>query len=55
MFISSSDSKDERLSEFANNVELHFASSKKVEILAKTRRLLLQADFSIPQVSMVLD
>ncbi|KAL3502506.1 hypothetical protein ACH5RR_036955 [Cinchona calisaya] len=49
MFISTSDSKDERLTEFADNVEVHFASRKKVEILAKARCLLLQATFSISQ------
>lgn len=50
-FISASDSTDQRLSDFADNVEVHFASRKKTEILAKTRNLLLQCDFSIPQVS----
>lgn len=48
MFISASDNKDKRLSEFADNVEVHFASRKKVEILAKARNLLLQADFVLP-------
>ncbi|KAL1821764.1 hypothetical protein ACET3Z_016633 [Daucus carota] len=48
MFISSSDNKDERLSEFADNVEVHFASRKKVEILAKARSLLLQSDYVLP-------
>nr|GMD24522.1 centromere/kinetochore protein zw10 homolog isoform X2 [Ipomoea batatas] len=41
----SSDSKDERLSRFADNVEVHFASRKKVEILTKARNVLLQSDF----------
>lgn len=49
MFISASDKKDERLSNFAENVEVHFASRKKTEILAKTRKLLLQSDFDVPQ------
>ena len=53
MFISTSDNKDERLTEFANNVEVHFASRKKVEILAKARYMLLQAAFTIPQVSCI--
>ena len=53
MFISSSDNKDERLSEFADNVEVHFASRKKVEILAKARSLLLQSDFVLPPVSLL--
>ncbi|TXG55440.1 hypothetical protein EZV62_020696 [Acer yangbiense] len=49
MFISASDNKDERLSNFAENVEVHFASRKKTEILAKARNLLLQSDFAVPQ------
>lgn len=51
MFISASDDKDERLSKFAENVEVHFASRKKTEILANARKLLLQCDFDIPLVS----
>jgi hypothetical protein len=50
MYISSDD-KDNRLSNFAENVEVHFAFKKKTEILAKARNLLLECDFSIPQVS----
>jgi len=43
-------SNDEnRLSSFTDNVEVHFASRKKVEILAKARNLLLQSDFVLPQ------
>jgi centromere/kinetochore protein ZW10 len=48
MYISSDD-KDNRLSNFAENVEVHFAFKKKTEILAKARNLLLECDFSIPQ------
>ena len=51
MYISASDDKDNRLSNFAENVEVHFAFKKKTEILAKARNLLLECDFSIPQVS----
>lgn len=51
MFISASDNKDDRLSNFAENVEVHFASRKKTEILAKARNLLLQSDFAISHVS----
>lgn len=49
MFISASGNTDNRLSDFTDNVEVHFASRKKVEILAKARNLLLQSDFTLPQ------
>ncbi|KAH1062240.1 hypothetical protein GYH30_005313 [Glycine max] len=49
MYISESDDKDNRLSNFAENVEVHFAFKKKTEILANARNLLLECDFSIPQ------
>lgn len=49
MFIAFSGGKDERLSKFADNVEVHFASRKKVEILAKARNQLLQSDFRLPE------
>ncbi|XP_049405796.1 centromere/kinetochore protein zw10 homolog [Solanum stenotomum] len=49
-FIASSDGKDERLSKFADNVEVHFASRKKVEILAKARNQLLQSDFRLSEL-----
>ncbi|XP_062107315.1 centromere/kinetochore protein zw10 homolog isoform X3 [Humulus lupulus] len=48
-YISKSDNKDNTLSDYAENVEVHFASRKKTEILANARKLLLQCDFSIPQ------
>ncbi|PKA50644.1 Centromere/kinetochore protein zw10 like [Apostasia shenzhenica] len=41
-FLSFDDNKGERLSNFAHNVEVHFASKKKNEILAKARSILLQ-------------
>ncbi|XP_024030409.1 centromere/kinetochore protein zw10 homolog [Morus notabilis] len=48
-YISTSDDKGNRLSDFAENVEVHFASKKKMEILANARKLLLQCDFIIPK------
>ncbi|KAL1560850.1 centromere/kinetochore protein zw10 [Salvia divinorum] len=48
-FISSSNDKDHKLSNFADNVEVHFASRKKVQILARARNMLLQSNFSLPQ------
>lgn len=42
---------ERRLSTYAENVEVHFASRKKIEILAKARNLLLQCNFTVPQVS----
>ncbi|CAH8389299.1 unnamed protein product [Eruca vesicaria subsp. sativa] len=47
-FISPSDTEG-RLSKYAENVEVHFASRKKIEILAKARSLLLLCNFTIPQ------
>ncbi|KAG5396545.1 hypothetical protein IGI04_018359 [Brassica rapa subsp. trilocularis] len=47
-FIPPSDAEG-RLSKYAENVEVHFASRKKIEILAKARSLLLQCNFTIPQ------
>nr|XP_043620599.1 centromere/kinetochore protein zw10 homolog isoform X2 [Erigeron canadensis] len=46
-FISSG--KDERLTNFADNVEVHFATRKKVEILATVRELLQKSDFKLPK------
>ncbi|KAL6010301.1 hypothetical protein ACLOJK_000732 [Asimina triloba] len=48
MFISTTDSKDSKLSTYAENVEVHFASRKKIEILAKARNLLMQCEFVLP-------
>ncbi|KAJ4891498.1 Centromere/kinetochore protein zw10-like protein [Raphanus sativus] len=47
-FVSPSDAEG-RLSKYAENVEVHFASRKKIEILARARSLLLQCNFTIPQ------
>ncbi|KAI3937729.1 hypothetical protein MKW92_000799 [Papaver armeniacum] len=48
MFISATDTKDEKLSIFVQNVVVHFAARKKKEILANTRNLLLLFDSSNP-------
>uniref|UniRef100_A0A1J3IDB2 Centromere/kinetochore protein zw10-like protein n=1 Tax=Noccaea caerulescens TaxID=107243 RepID=A0A1J3IDB2_NOCCA len=47
-FVSPSDSEG-RLSRYAEDVEVHFASRKKIEILAKARYFLLQCNFTLPQ------
>ncbi|WZY81708.1 centromere/kinetochore protein zw10 homolog [Brassica rapa] len=47
-FVSPSDAEG-RLSKYAENVEVHFASRKKIEILAKARSLMLQCNFTIPK------
>lgn len=49
-FVSPSDAEG-RLSKYAEDVEVHFASRKKIEILAKARTFLLQCNFTLPQVS----
>lgn len=49
-FISASDSTEQRLSNFAENVEVHFAAKRKTDILAKARKMLLGCNFAIPQV-----
>ena len=41
-FISMTESEEERLSHFTHNVEVHFASKKRLELLAKARNILLQ-------------
>ncbi|XP_050383392.1 centromere/kinetochore protein zw10 homolog [Argentina anserina] len=48
-FISVTENKDNQLSSFAENVEVHFASKKKAEILGRARNLLLRCDFAITQ------
>ncbi|WOK99942.1 centromere/kinetochore protein [Canna indica] len=48
-------SNEEKLSHFAHDVEVHFASKKRNEILAKARNHLLQFNYEIPSVSDVSD
>ncbi|XP_042407565.1 centromere/kinetochore protein zw10 homolog [Zingiber officinale] len=49
--IQSTDSNEEKLSHYAHNVEVHFASRKRNEILARSRSLLLQFDYDLLAVS----
>ena len=48
-----SDNKDNKLTDYVKNVEVNFASQKKMEILANAKKLLLQCDFVIPQMSLL--
>jgi len=50
-FISMTESEEERLSHFTHNVEVHFASRKRLEILAKARNILLEFDHFFSSVS----
>lgn len=47
MFIFAPNSKDDKLSNFALNIEVHFASKKRNHILGKARGLLVHPDFTI--------
>lgn len=49
--ISSTDRNEEKLSYFAHDVEVHFASRKRNEILASARNYLLQFNYDLPPVS----
>ncbi|XP_042397704.1 centromere/kinetochore protein zw10 homolog isoform X2 [Zingiber officinale] len=49
--IQSTDSNEEKLSHYAHNVEVHFASRKRNEILARSRSLLLQFNYDLLAVS----
>lgn len=50
--IQSTDSNEEKLSHFAHDVEVHFASRKRNEILARSRSLLLQFNYDLLAVSL---
>lgn len=54
MFISTADRNEEKLSHFAHNVEVHFASRKRNEILANARNCLLQFDYFLSLVSLCM-
>ncbi|KMZ70444.1 Centromere/kinetochore protein zw10-like protein [Zostera marina] len=46
-FISGTDSKEEKLSLFVHNIEVHFATQKRNAILAEARNLILKCSFSL--------
>ncbi|KAJ8485475.1 hypothetical protein OPV22_017960 [Ensete ventricosum] len=50
--ISSTDRNEEKLSYFAHDVEVHFASRKRNEILASARNYLLQFNYDLPPENM---
>lgn len=50
MFISP-DRKDGRLTQFVDDVEVHFAVRKRNEIMVKARDILVQYDYDSPLVS----
>jgi protein transport protein DSL1/ZW10 len=50
MFISP-DRKDSSLTQFVDDVEVHFAVRKRNEILVKARNILVQYDYNNPLVS----
>lgn len=50
MFISP-DRKDGKLTQYVNDVEVHFAVRKRNEILVKARDILVQYDYDNPLVS----
>ena len=50
-FISRDDNEGEKLSLFASDIEVHFATQKKKEILASARNILLECDFIFTSVS----
>ncbi|XP_065013800.1 centromere/kinetochore protein zw10 homolog [Musa acuminata AAA Group] len=50
--ISSTDRNEEKLSYFAHDVEVHFASRKRNEILASARNYLLQFNYDLPSENM---
>jgi hypothetical protein len=41
----------DKLGKFVSDVELHFASKKRDRIMARSRRLLVRADFNVFSVS----
>ena len=50
MFISP-DRKDDKLTQFVDDVEVHFAIRKRNEILVKARDIIVQYDYNNPLVS----
>jgi len=51
MMFLSPDRKDGKLTQFVDDVEVHFAVRKRSEILVKARNILVQYDYDSPLVS----
>lgn len=53
MHFSSGDNKDRKLSHYVDNVEVHFASKKRNELLVKARSILKDFSYADPPVSLL--
>jgi protein transport protein DSL1/ZW10 len=51
MHFISDDDKDRKLSQYVDNVEVHFASKKRNELLVKARSILKDFSYDDPPVS----
>lgn len=53
MHFISGDNKDRKLSQYVDNVEVHFASKKRNELLVKARSILKGFNYADPPVSLL--
>lgn len=53
MHFISGDNKDRKLSQYVDNVEVHFASKKRNELLVKARSILKDFSYADPPVSLL--
>jgi protein transport protein DSL1/ZW10 len=53
MHFISDDNKDRKLSQYVDNVELHFASKKRNELLVNVRSILKDFSYDDPPVSLL--